>query len=154
MASCWSSRAYPVENHDKCIIYLESRKLYTQSHSTGERQYFNNLCGIPVQSLCGGRFSYSLRKSTNASKIWMIWWTHVSYHVISTRRHPELSSQTIKAAGWKILGLIAGVRDVPWFRTRKTAVYLWRLINCLHVLHLGGWGVGGWFSRKSRSTEI
>ena len=150
MASCWSSRAYPVENNDKCTIYLEN---YIHNHippanDNTSKIFAGSLFKVFVE--VGFRIACA-NQQMNLRDEWFNF--HVSYHVISTRRYPKLSAQTIKAAGWKILGLIAGVRDVPWFRTRKTAVYLWRLINCLHVLHLG-WGVGGWFSRKSRSTEI
>ena len=152
MASCWSSRAYPVENHDKCIIYLEN---YIHNHIPRVNDNTSTILAgflfivfveVGLRIACANQQMH-LRHEWFNEPMWAIM-------LISTRRYPELSSQTIKAAGWKILGLIAGVRDVPWFRTRTTAMYLWRLINCLHVLHLGGWGVGGGFSRKSRSTEI
>ena len=151
MASCWSSRGYPVENHDKCTIYLENNihnhipRVNDNTSTILAGFLFIVFVEVGLRIACANQQMHLRYEWFNF---------HVSYHVISTRRYPELSSQTIQAAGWKILGLIAGVRDVPWFSTRTTAMYLWRLINCLHVLHLGGWGVRGGFSRKSRSTEI
>lgn len=130
----------PSENHDKCIIYLEN-------HIHNHIPPVNN----NTSTIFAG-FLFIVFVEVGFRIAWANQQMHLRYewfnfHVISCDLN-KLSRLVhfIKAAGCKILGLIAGVRDVPWFSTRTTAMCLWWLINCLHVLHLGRWGVGEGFS--------